>query len=750
MNSIGYKSSAGGNAFVVLTMEPIPRGLPPTVPLSPPPPPPPPPVNFDVYKTRPRKPTRKERTAFVILPEPPPTPSSGAQATENDVTPCSGRVSPFRAYGFKTPEGGRSRASSPRPLRRQASDTQISQKNKKTIPDAPSLTDTSKRLSVSTKDLTTSSRAATIPTATSTPKLVKKPVPLSRKPPASPSRSKAPQFSPKSPLPPRSDSPSHKSRVRPNKPPVPLKSTSVSKSPAKRNEHLATGMPIKSPTKPKSQVQAVTTNVAQKRSSPVKSPRPIKKLAPASVRPEVTKPTVKSDQPIPSVKSDLPIAIPSTTVSTTPIDTNANAVLSETITRTAVIPVTATPMSAAAITRSIAVTNSEQAVTTTATATDAPLSPLTTAGTLPAHTSTTITISDQRSSVMRPAGSFSLTTTATWTSTTSTITTTATTITAPSKPKPTDKPPASETTITPSLSYVMRGIKMNPEALNQSGAGQNATTATLMGVTAALRKTSTTNGHKSVAWARQSDKIIEPEPKVKPSCCGRFVRKFCCVFKCCPTCECGRKCCGSVERCASVWKRRPRFCWGSSKSAINDRRCSSCWPCRYFQRLFCCYKKPPSKDCEQGVNDDTSEDLATPSTFVEKLKLCLSTLCCCCCCCYSSSSISNKPSTQSWFRRCCCYYRHQGDTPIRSGYRRRKSLFSCSNIPKLDPAFVDHSSVMRGAIPVLPLVMAWICLVLNVILPGAVEYFVCVRGNRDFPLMTHFNQGWARFLLTLS
>ena len=45
------------------------------------------------------------------------------------------------------------------------------------------------------------------------------------------------------------------------------------------------------------------------------------------------------------------------------------------------------------------------------------------------------------------------------------------------------------------------------------------------------------------------------------------------------------------------------------------------------------------------------------------------------------------------------------------------SLFQ--DFPKLDSSFVEHASVMRGAIPVLPVPIAWICFILNVFLPGS-------------------------------
>lgn len=38
--------------------------------------------------------------------------------------------------------------------------------------------------------------------------------------------------------------------------------------------------------------------------------------------------------------------------------------------------------------------------------------------------------------------------------------------------------------------------------------------------------------------------------------------------------------------------------------------------------------------------------------------------------------------------------------------------------PKLDLSLVDHTSMMKAAIPVLPVCLAYFCMVLNVIVPG--------------------------------
>ncbi|KAF6215481.1 hypothetical protein GE061_010235 [Apolygus lucorum] len=42
-----------------------------------------------------------------------------------------------------------------------------------------------------------------------------------------------------------------------------------------------------------------------------------------------------------------------------------------------------------------------------------------------------------------------------------------------------------------------------------------------------------------------------------------------------------------------------------------------------------------------------------------------------------------------------------------------------TGLPKLDAALVEHASVMKGAIPVLPICLAWMCLILNILIPGS-------------------------------
>ncbi|CAA9998833.1 unnamed protein product, partial [Nesidiocoris tenuis] len=52
-----------------------------------------------------------------------------------------------------------------------------------------------------------------------------------------------------------------------------------------------------------------------------------------------------------------------------------------------------------------------------------------------------------------------------------------------------------------------------------------------------------------------------------------------------------------------------------------------------------------------------------------------------------------------------------------------------TGLPKLDLALVEHGSVMKGAIPVLPICLAWMCLILNILIPGTgtiISGFLCM------------------------
>ncbi|CAH2061721.1 unnamed protein product, partial [Iphiclides podalirius] len=87
----------------------------------------------------------------------------------------------------------------------------------------------------------------------------------------------------------------------------------------------------------------------------------------------------------------------------------------------------------------------------------------------------------------------------------------------------------------------------------------------------------------------------------------------------------------------------------------------------------------------------------------------------------TSNSCCNNRLCQ-WIRGACRRNSEQASTPRASLFSKNKSL--SPTLPpedtrtKLDPSLVEHTSVMRGAIPVLPLSLAYFCLFCNILVPG--------------------------------
>lgn len=48
--------------------------------------------------------------------------------------------------------------------------------------------------------------------------------------------------------------------------------------------------------------------------------------------------------------------------------------------------------------------------------------------------------------------------------------------------------------------------------------------------------------------------------------------------------------------------------------------------------------------------------------------------------------------------------------------------------PKLDESLVDHTSIMKAAIPVLPVGLAWFCLICNCLIPGSGKLLLFSSG----------------------
>lgn len=70
--------------------------------------------------------------------------------------------------------------------------------------------------------------------------------------------------------------------------------------------------------------------------------------------------------------------------------------------------------------------------------------------------------------------------------------------------------------------------------------------------------------------------------------------------------------------------------------------------------------------------------------------------------------------------------------------------------PKIDESLVDHTSIMKAAIPVLPVGLAWFCLICNCLIPGfgMFNYFIvafCFIINKN--KSTNFNFSYSRYNL---
>ncbi|CAB3245236.1 unnamed protein product [Arctia plantaginis] len=93
------------------------------------------------------------------------------------------------------------------------------------------------------------------------------------------------------------------------------------------------------------------------------------------------------------------------------------------------------------------------------------------------------------------------------------------------------------------------------------------------------------------------------------------------------------------------------------------------------------------------------------------------------------SILSDRPPSSCCNNRLCTWLRGMCRRNSDQASSRRTSMFSKNksmsptlppedNRRKLDTSLVEHTSMMRGAIPVLPIVLAYFCLICNIIVPG--------------------------------
>ncbi|GLV45579.1 stumble [Carabus blaptoides fortunei] len=150
----------------------------------------------------------------------------------------------------------------------------------------------------------------------------------------------------------------------------------------------------------------------------------------------------------------------------------------------------------------------------------------------------------------------------------------------------------------------------------------------------------------------------------------------------------------------SIEHEKPQKCWDKmcckGNKVSDTNKPTGCFP-----------KFKKGKDGEENWAERRDSILSEPP---KKQGCCASfkrILCCVPCC----AKCKRKPEPESVSRR-------------PSMMSKKKSLSSTlqpppeDNSPKLDSSLVEYTSHMRGAIPVLPVSLAWMCLICNVFLPG--------------------------------
>nr|XP_034837719.1 protein stum-like [Maniola hyperantus] len=234
----------------------------------------------------------------------------------------------------------------------------------------------------------------------------------------------------------------------------------------------------------------------------------------------------------------------------------------------------------------------------------------------------------------------------------------------------------------------------------------------------------------------------------KPNICVRLMGK--CKAKCCPCCikqaqplEEVRE--GDTEREEGVGEN------GEEK--------------KFWKKMNCFKKKVTEEEVEIAAGKGTTIEFETETKRKRKLR---DVLCACCrrqrvadvsepplhaeitppvtssdvvketgCCGKQKeaqrrdSILSDQPPSPCCNNRLCRWIRGacRRQSTVAESDSRRTSLFSKNKslsptLPpedtrkKLDPSLIEHTSVMRGAIPVLPIVLAYFCLFCNIVIPG--------------------------------
>ncbi|GJQ83224.1 hypothetical protein Trydic_g8823 [Trypoxylus dichotomus] len=198
-----------------------------------------------------------------------------------------------------------------------------------------------------------------------------------------------------------------------------------------------------------------------------------------------------------------------------------------------------------------------------------------------------------------------------------------------------------------------------------------------------------------------SDQEQEQATVRKKNCCSRLLAR--CKFK-----RCRRKLKQRREKspvgCFNCKRRQREAKEGEVDTDRSDRR-ESTGKKRILNRLKCCGSKK-NADSRQRRNSCLDKGNTTSTKFTNCRDRCKYVLrCIFCCSCCRKKKIEDEVS-----RRESMMSKKKSLTPT--------TVPPVDTLPKIDVSLVEHSSLMRGAIPVLPVALAWICLLLNVFLPG--------------------------------
>ncbi|XP_008479783.2 uncharacterized protein LOC103516588 [Diaphorina citri] len=264
--------------------------------------------------------------------------------------------------------------------------------------------------------------------------------------------------------------------------------------------------------------------------------------------------------------------------------------------------------------------------------------------------------------------------------------------------------------------------------------------------------------------AVETDNTTDDEPdSVTPrSCCCFNLFSRC---KCCNTCLhkckqskmydrignaaqcCQSKCCGGLtsrlgtlcgklksERCEQLQSK----CCGGLTSRLGTLcgklKCKGLSKLACCSKLSCCGKLKGASSCckrtprEVDVEGQGSEPKVTCAKRLKNMwrfLCCLNTGCCrriqdkCGCC---------KRLACCKMGGCCGPLTPEEEVERQKRNRMKKSKKNITQSiffppfqeqSKIDPSMVEHQSIMRAGIPILPVGLAWICMILNVLIPGS-------------------------------